>query len=415
MPKKKIFNISKYNLQIKKSIKIRGSSFSLNNINEAFDPIFDQLSNNLSSNLRSKFSHFLRITASNIDHILTSPNSFSLHSKLNWLTLNNSSIELGKCFEKSASNYLELKFANYFHYTKLNVHSEYKWLGASTDGMLKLIFCKECKSILKTLYPILRHFRMLTPLQKLNDPNFKILINILSNLCYNEKILVEFKSIGQYCLSKNFDSNGNLKAGSEIYTQVQFQLFICNSQSCILIVKNKELKKVETHTVLFDSEFIQNTFDKIRDFYLAKRLPYLIHRYLQNEKKSINFPNTNGSRKQKIKKQIPKKKRRILIMSKNDEEIFKNLVIKKYPDLFDSNSNIAMNKESFSKYKNSSHDNLWLEAANLRSECFEFEKDFIHTFDLATAQTIKEILFDRSLVQLSIPLFFHKKQIPDST
>ena len=222
---------------------------------------------------------------------------------------------------------MELKFINFYAQQKPTTHSIYSWLGSTPDAILKLVNCTECKKISSQLQHVIYYFRTIVNIETISKHDTDLYLNIMKNICFDEKIVVEIKVIGKYQWNRNFDSNNILKADGDMYCQLQYEMFLLNCQSSFFIYRRSKSFVVKTISVKFDMNFIKKNLGLVRTFYITRRLPILIYKYQKNKLKLVKYsenltiqPDINANKsKKKIRKRI---KTNLFILNAQDQTVF---------------------------------------------------------------------------------------------
>lgn len=405
MPKIKSTNITKHNLYKKKNITICNKSIPKIFIFEYIDKLLGSLKPiNVNSSVSVKAAHYKRITASSIYRVLHYPKAKSTQSKLSWFTLKSKHVNFGRLFEKSLSSFLSLRFINFYSNQTLITHGNYSWLGSTPDAMIKIIDCRVCQHILKDLGDIIYSHRA-SGLLNNYTASLQQYLNIMKNMCYSERIIVEVKVIGRYQWTRNFTLSRDLRADSEVYYQLQYGMYIHNCKSSFLICKIKGIKKLDVKLVKFDFEFVQNSIIKIQEFYITRRLPYLVNKkytsHIENiTKKPICLASTlkNKVGTHKISK---KKVRNVLkIISSDDAKLIHEYVIEKFAHLF-VNSIVHRNHQCFTAFKNHCHYDL-RNQANALIDRFKELNCKGYNDNNAFLQDLTTVCFSKLTIQSSI-------------
>ena len=160
----------------------------------------------------------------------------------------------GKKYEKQAvSDYMTLK-ASEQHPVKtrpcgIALHTEYRYLGASPDGVV----CDDSASpklgLLEVKCPHTAFINGLTPEEAANT---------LSNFCL-----------------KNVGGQLRLRRSHMYYTQVQGQLHICNASWCDFVVWVGSVEKLFVERISADPQFWETILPKLQAFYTTHAQAYL--------------------------------------------------------------------------------------------------------------------------------------------
>lgn len=279
---------------------------------------------------------------------------------MDWASCNTKYTEFGKIFENSVCKFLKLKYLNFYNDKLLKTHSKYPWLGATPDGIIKLISCETCRGISKSLEDIIYRMRSCVDNYYDLEDIYSLYSDIMKHLCYDERIVIECKYIGQYQWKRNFTDKGDLIKTGEFYYQIQYNMFIMKSLTAILIYKRDQDVDIKCLQVDYDNRFIENTILQLQEYYITKRIPYLIYKVNRKYKQTRFKTNKNNrnimNEPIQLNKKLKKKKRKSLhVCNKDDTNIIKDYILNQYKEIF-VNDKILENKQSYTRYVNKSHE-----------------------------------------------------------
>lgn len=414
MPKIKKYNLFTFNNKHKKHITIRGTRITKQFVHRAIRKIFVSLRVINSSNMKYVAKvHHKRITSSNVFRVLSYPDAKSTHTKLDWFTIKSKHIRLGIAFENSLIDFLQLNYLNIHQHSYLTTHKDYTWLGSTPDAIIKLVDCSNCKELLLKLSPIVFMFRNALNINNYDRQMHEKYLNIMKNLCYNERVVVEFKLLGSHVWKRNFTTDSILKKDKEIYHQLQYEMYLMNTQKACLIYKRRCSTEIVTHIVNFDMDFIKKTLPRIANFYITKRIPFLIHKYFtnsMNRKLFIKQPNNivEKTTNKPIKKLSKRSKKRIVICNKEDSLYIKDYVTKHFGSYFINNC-VVSNDNSLKTLINKSHDFLY-QNVNELLEYYSSIHNRDYDFSNAFLSYPYQFNYSRFLIQNKITAYYEKKE-----
>lgn len=413
MPKKKKSNLKLHHTTIKKYLTIRGRKYSKDTVLKGLEKILNSLKGfGTRHNRKQAAAHYKRISASNAYRVFSDNKSKSVHSKLDWSSIGTHEAYIGKIFEQSVKTALGMKFSNFLCEETFYTHQEYPWLGCTPDGILKIVKCQNCSTFLSKLSKVIRHFRSEENNKAKDEENHRILISVLKNLCYEEKVVVEFKAVGRYLYARNFDDAGCLIEGSEIYFQNQYTMFVKNAKKTLLIVYNKTNKYVYSHVVDFSEDFISKTLPKIQDFYKGTRLAYIFHKSKSIWKRR-RIKKSSGARsgieKQKLEAKGPKRRRKFFVAPLEDQKILVDWIDKNFCKIF-FDGNLKQNNSSFNFYQNMCHESLKSSTDELLKNFDVMGSDFSDSpMCVGTVEDLRAFRFSEVRLQCVLYMYFKKR------
>lgn len=361
MPKKPKSNLSSINVKRNKLLRIRDIPIEKSFIFRSIHKILSTLRPiSAKTTFAVRASHYKRITSSNIYRILRYPSAKSTHSKCDWLTLKSKHVKYGKIFENSISNYLQNKHINFYAQQWLTTHKYYSWLGSTPDAIIKVIDCLECRKMLMGISNLVYAYQSGVGTGSNDKVLDGIFINFMKNVCFKERIVVEFKVIGRYQWCRTFNIDRSLKLDCEIYHQLQYEMYLLNCRRAYLICKTKGLKTLDIKAVEFDFGFIKKTIVNLQSFYNLKRLPIIVYKKHRNFMEAKDKDNERKISDIKIEKTAlkPIRKRsnkKIKVASKEDEMIIYEFVQQQFKHLLIGDQ-VLLNDDCLKEHKNICHD-----------------------------------------------------------